>query len=147
MLKTAQNNSRKKKMCSLANANTVAVLYFYTDENHALIGKFLQNLKKMYENLDITSIKMIDKKVPKLSKSASEAYKKELEKNVALPFDVLIHLDMDENPNTLLFANASQAKFKIGFSKENWNELYDFVIKSDSIVKFMEILQKYASNF
>jgi hypothetical protein len=134
-------------MCSLANADTIAVVYFYSDEKSALVGNFLQNLKKMYANLGITSIEIIDKKVQKLSNQALETRQKEVEKNAAFPFDILIHLDTDENPNALLFTNTSQAKFKIGFFKEKWNEIYDFIIKANSIEEFIEILKKYTSNF
>jgi hypothetical protein len=147
MLKTAQNNSRKKKMCNWMNANTVVAVYFYSNEKQALVDNFLQDLERMYGNLHITAIKIIDKKVQKLSKMAFETYKKELKQTAALSFDVLLHLDMEEEPNALLFANASQAKFKIGISKVNWNANYDFIIKADSVKEFIEILKKHISNF
>ncbi|MDR2511099.1 MAG: hypothetical protein LBC89_01260 [Bacteroidales bacterium] len=129
------------------NANTVVAVYFYSNEKQALVDNFLQDLERMYGNLHITAIKIIDKKVQKLSKMAFETYKKELKQTAALSFDVLLHLDMEEEPNALLFANASQAKFKIGISKVNWNANYDFIIKADSVKEFIEILKKHISNF
>lgn len=158
-LKRKEESKRKPAVANFGRAKSVGILYREKGEGFfILVKQYVKYLKAEQGIRDVLALCYIDdhKAVPhyhlhrlrfdyftdKELNFFMEPVCEQVNKFIANDFDILIDLEKDPSLPMRFVLQASQARFKVGYYAEEYEYLYDMMLKTGEQATFDQYIQQ-----